>query len=368
MTDSDSLHRPILTLRGLDKSYRDERVLSNLDLDVNEGEYLVVLGPSGCGKSTLLQLIAGLLTLDAGEITLGSRSLSSTAPQDRDISILFQDDRLYPHWTLRQNLEIAIRRSQVKSLARDALVGLTSRFGIADLLDRRPDQISGGQLRRAALAKALLRQPAICLLDEPLTAIDSMLREDVMEILTNHPRARGEGLSPTAFVHVTHDGDEAMRLADRIVVMGAGQVIQSDAPERLYHQPHSLEAARAIGTPSANLIPMRWLCGVSPESAAVLKQTLPGCHDSATLVIRPETIHINPSDAKQFGNFSIDETACSFTGLVVSSRFVTGRWFTRLVVEPSGAERLFLNVLTSPRINNRSVRAEVALSDLVCLH
>lgn len=166
-------------------------MLDGLDLDIQAGEYVVALGPSGCGKSTLLQIIAGLIPPDAGEITLGSRVLNRVAPLDRDVSILFQDDRLYPHWSLRQNLEIAVRRSAVKAAINEGLNAvdravLMQRLGIDDLLERRPDQVSGGQLRRAALAKALLRQPAICLLDEPLAAIDATLREDVIRLLSNH--------------------------------------------------------------------------------------------------------------------------------------------------------------------------------------
>jgi len=341
---------PELLLRGIRKSFAGTTVIDGLDLDVNPGEYLVVLGPSGCGKSTLLRIIAGLIAPDAGQIESKSQPWQRLPPGERDVSILFQDDRLYPHWNLRKNLEIALRRSPTPT-STEAMTSLTDRLGIGGLLDRRPDQISGGQLRRAALAKALLRKPSICLLDEPLTAIDTTLREDVLQLLADTPRDRGVSLSATAIIHVTHDGDEAMRLADRIAVIGDGRVRQCGTPEDVYRHPNSIDVASAIGTPPPNLIPMTWVRDAMPDRYERFLRAIPDCNDTSILVVRPESIRIVPHEKSIAPNHSVDENEWWLPVTVESSRWIAGRWLHRLRIDtdkPSSlvafsAERLNFN-------------------------
>lgn len=365
--DEEPIAAPNLKLRGVSKSFDGERVLDGLDLSVSEGEYVVVLGPSGCGKSTLLQIIAGLVPLDAGTVEFALQSLGRVAPKDRDVAFLFQDDRLYPHWTLRQNLRIAMDRSPVKSSGNDVMSELARRLGIDGLLERRPDEVSGGQLRRAALVKALLRQPAVCLLDEPLSAIDMMLREDLIALLADYPRDRGSSLSQTSILHVTHDGEEAMRLADRIVVLGSGRVLQSGTPESIYRSPCSLEVAKAIGTPPANLIPLRWLRSVFASSYEAILQSLPGCDETSFLVLRPESVEITDQSVGNDQVTVVSEDAWNVTASVISSRFVEGRWLTRLapVAEP-GTVWTFAT-RHRPGTIGKNVVARIPLCDLVAV-
>ncbi|MCM2371356.1 ABC transporter ATP-binding protein [Aporhodopirellula aestuarii] len=357
-----------LTLRGIRKSFGRECVLDGLNLDVSEGEYLVVLGPSGCGKSTLLQIIAGLVRPDSGDVKLASRSLDRVSPKDRDVSILFQDDRLYPHWNLRKNLELACDRSPVKKhQSGDPVLELAQRLNIGGLLQRRPDEISGGQLRRAALAKALLRQPAVCLLDEPFAAIDTMMREDLISLLADFPRERGGGCSQTSVVHVTHDGEEAMRLADRIVVLGGGRVLQSGTPDDIYRKPQSLDVAKAIGTPPANMIAGNQVRAMLADRYDQLVQALPGCHDSSTFIVRPEHIRLALQTDVSDRDGDICDGQWRLAATVLSSRFVAGRWLASISVD---ADRELVLTVSSPlEIGpaGRHVIAHVSLADIVCV-
>ncbi len=356
-----------LSLRGVYHSYGNIPVLQNLDLDVLEGEYCVIVGPSGCGKSTLLRIIAGLQTALAGEISLGRRSLRGVAPRKRDVAILFQDDRLYPHWTLQQNLDVARANSPLDRTRADASPELLRRLGISDILDRRPDQISGGQLRRAALAKALLRHASVCLLDEPLSAIDATLREDLLDVLNNFPRDRGDAMSRTAIIHVTHDGEEAMRLADRIVVMGEGRILQSGTPVDVYRKPQTIEVARAIGTPPANLIPMPWIQTVAASCAETMQELMTQCSETVTLVVRPEAIRLVSPTSRAEQSMRIENNQWLIAGTVSSSRFIGGRYLVHFVTEAMPARTLTVSVDAEVAIPEGSVDAYVSLGKITCL-
>ncbi|WP_044300907.1 ABC transporter ATP-binding protein [Rhodopirellula sallentina] len=358
MTDASHL-----VLRGIRKTYGDECVLNGVSLDVREGEYVVILGPSGCGKSTLLQIIAGLVRADSGSVELSSRSLDRTSPNDRDVSILFQDDRLYPHWTLRQSLQVACDRSPVKAKVDGLLDQIAERLGIGLQLDRRPDEVSGGQLRRAALAKALLRQPAVCLLDEPLTAIDTMLREELVSLLADYPRSRGDSLSRTSIVHVTHDGDEAMRLADRIVVMGQGRVLQSDAPELVYRKPKTLGVAKALGTPPANFLPLRWVQATVPGQAESIVNAVSCKGDDSVLVVRPESAQWLTAELER----ATPGAALEFEAQIVSSRYVGGRYVIQVSPLADGGTRLTLFSHGEIAATGEPGLVRIPFSELACV-
>jgi ABC-type sugar transport system ATPase subunit len=356
-----------LSLRGICHWYGNTPVLQNLDLDVFEGEYCVIVGPSGCGKSTLLRIIAGLQTPRAGEITLGGHSLRGVAPRKRDVAILFQDDRLYPHWTLRHNLDVAKANSRLDKTLTDANPELLRRLGIEEILDRRPDQISGGQLRRAALAKAVLRRPSVCLLDEPLSAIDAMLREELLAALIDFPRDRGDAMSRTAIIHVTHDGEEAMRLADRIVVMGEGRVLQSGTPEHVYREPQSIAVARAIGTPPANLIPMSWIQTVAAPCAEAIQKLISPCSETVTLVVRPEAIQLVSPTHRTDQSMGIDNNQWWIAGTVSSSRFVGGRYLVHFLTAATPSRTLTVSVDANVAKLEGGLDARVSLSEIKCV-
>ncbi|TWT89305.1 ABC transporter ATP-binding protein [Neorhodopirellula pilleata] len=301
-----------LKLIGIDHSYADVPILRSLDFSLAAGEYCVVLGRSGSGKSTLLRLIAGLIPLEAGTIKMNQQCVARTSPKDRHVAMLFQDDRLYPHWTLRRAMELACRASNVEQDTKTEIESLARRFQIADVLDRRPDQVSGGQLRRAALAKAILRRPAVLLLDEPLHGLDATLREDFLSLLADLPRQRGRttastDLPSTAIVHVTHDGDEAMRLADRIAVLDQGRVVQSGPPSEIYHRPQTLAVARSLGHPPVNVL------SANAANAFALEST------ESQWIVRPENLEVVASDTQR-------SNGIQWQARLIKSRFVNGHW------------------------------------------
>lgn len=237
----------LVHLHQLIKSFRGQLVLDQFDLEVESGSYLVLLGPSGCGKTTTLRMIAGLERPDSGQVNINGENVTSVPPRKRDVSMVFQNDGLYPHLTVEQTLRLALRgrckASEVDSRFSEA-VDLT---GVSKLLDRLPGQMSGGELRRAAIATAIAKKTVIRLFDEPMSALDVGLREQMQRDLV-----RWHHEVPGATIHVTHDGNEAMRSADRIAVMGGGRILQVGDPATVYDQPQEIAVAKAIGTPAMN--------------------------------------------------------------------------------------------------------------------
>ncbi|WP_161604420.1 ABC transporter ATP-binding protein [Roseiconus nitratireducens] len=229
-------------IREISLNFGDVSVLRELDLTVQEGEYLVVLGASGCGKTSLLRMVAGLLSPTSGRIFFGDRDVTSLPPRERDVAFVPQQDGLYPHLTIAESIATGIRENLSRRERGDRVRQAAARVGLESLLERLPHQLSGGQLRRAALAKALARQATVRLLDEPLSAIDSHLRFQIEDDLRQLHQA-----SPGVTLHVTHDGQEALRLADRIAVIEDGRVVQVDRPDAVLRQPSSLGVAAALG-------------------------------------------------------------------------------------------------------------------------
>jgi ABC-type sugar transport system ATPase subunit len=249
------------------KFFDSVAALDDFNLEIADSEFLVLLGPSGCGKSTALRLVAGLERPTTGTISIGEHVVNDLAPVDRDIAMVFQSYALYPHKSVRQNIEFPLKSRGVPRDERSGLVRAAAEtVGLLDLLDRRPRQLSGGQRQRVALARALVRQPAAFLMDEPLSNLDAKLRgETRAELIALHQRLQ------TTFLYVTHDQVEAMTMGDRVAVMNEGRLQQVDTPATLYAVPRNIFVASFVGTPGMNLFAPRVLeggdhiAGVRPE-------------------------------------------------------------------------------------------------------
>ena len=242
---------PRLVLSDISKRYDDVIALDNVSFEVQDGELLVLVGPSGCGKSTTLRLIAGLESLQAGNIALNGADITTTAPKDRDIAMVFQNYALYPHMTVRQNLGFGLKMKKMSSSKIESRVKETAEaLDIESLLDRKPGQLSGGQKQRVAVGRAMIRKPAVFLFDEPLSNLDAKLRVTLRnELIRLHQR-----LAAT-ILYVTHDQIEALTLGDRIAVMKDGQIQQLGTPQQVYNEPANTFVASFIGHPAMNLVP-----------------------------------------------------------------------------------------------------------------
>src|SRR5436190_8326491 len=240
-----------LTVRNLNKSFGAVDVLKGVNLDVEPGEFVVLVGPSGCGKSTLLAMIAGLETITSGEIAIGDRIVNNVAPKDRDIAMVFQSYALYPTMTVRQNITFGMESRGVPKAVQNAAVERVSNLlHIEMLLHRKPSQLSGGQRQRVAMGRALVRDPVLFLFDEPLSNLDAKLRVEMRtEIKKLYQR-----LDKTT-VYVTHDQVEAMTLASRIAVMHQGQLQQFAEPRVVYERPANMFVAGFMGSPAMNFLP-----------------------------------------------------------------------------------------------------------------
>ncbi|EJC64270.1 ATPase component of ABC-type sugar transporter [Rhizobium leguminosarum bv. viciae WSM1455] len=232
------------------KSYGHFEVLHGVDIDIQDGEFVILVGPSGCGKSTLLRMIAGLEEISAGRISIGSKVVNNVAPKERDIAMVFQSYALYPHLTVEANMGFSLKLAKApKEQTRQRVREAAEILGLAHLLDRYPKNLSGGQRQRVAMGRAIVRNPQVFLFDEPLSNLDAKLRVQMRsEIKQLHQRLK------TTTIYVTHDQIEAMTMADRIVVMRDGFVEQIGSPLDLYDRPANLFVAGFIGSPAMNLI------------------------------------------------------------------------------------------------------------------
>jgi len=237
-------------LRGVRKSYGTNAVIHGIDVDVADGEFVVIVGPSGCGKSTLLRMVAGLEEITDGEIVIGGRVVNRLEPKDRDIAMVFQNYALYPHMSVFDNMAYGLR---IRGLAKADIAARVNRAAeileLGPLLPRKPGQLSGGQRQRVAMGRAIVREPAVFLFDEPLSNLDAKLRVQMrFEIQKLHRR-----LSTTS-LYVTHDQVEAMTLAQRMIVMNAGRAEQIGTPMEVYENPATLFVAGFIGSPAMNFL------------------------------------------------------------------------------------------------------------------
>jgi multiple sugar transport system ATP-binding protein len=240
-----------ITLSDVGKIYDDgTRAVSELNLDVQDGELVVFVGPSGCGKSTALRMIAGLEEISEGEIRIGDRVVNNLRPRDRDVAMVFQNYALYPHMTVAENIGFALRMRKVpKDEARRRIEETARILGLAEHLRRKPRQLSGGQRQRVAMGRAIVREPHVFLMDEPLSNLDAKLRVQMRAEISRIQRQ----LEVTT-VYVTHDQVEAMTMGDRVAVLRRGLLQQFDAPQRLYEQPANLFVASFIGSPAMNML------------------------------------------------------------------------------------------------------------------
>ena len=250
-TRDDDRHVSFLELERLEKTWPDgTRAVRGVDLTLEDGEFVVLLGPSGCGKTTTLRMIAGLEQPTNGRVRLAGRDVTELRPSQRDIGFVFQFFALYPHMSVAENIGFPLECAGVPRAERDAtLRRLAEHLDLTELLPRRPRELSGGDQQRVALARAMARRPALWLMDEPLGQLDTALRGEMCEYLRAQQLEHG-----AATVYVTHDQEEAMRLADRVVVMDAGEILQAAAPQEVYDDPATLFVARFVGSPGMNLL------------------------------------------------------------------------------------------------------------------
>ncbi|MFG0265625.1 MAG: ABC transporter ATP-binding protein [Rhodopirellula sp. JB055] len=314
-----------------------KRVVNSFDLSLSPGEYCVVLGPSGCGKSTLLHGIAGLIEATEGSIAIHGKEVTRVAARRRNVGLLFQHDTMYPHLSVEQTLRIAAQANPERHLSASEIdqriLAISETMSLDSAwLPRRPETLSGGQRRRVALAKTLIREPSVCLLDEPMAAIDRLASERLMERLAEVSRQKE---SPT-FVHVTHDGEEAMRLADKIVVMSEGEILQVGPPSEIYQSPHSAEVALALGSPSCNLIALVEAIQNCPQLGEALELPDGQSPKNLSLTLRPETIQLLEPASDQNNGTVTESGKWQFPATVLERRDLGGRTLLRLA--PIGSE------------------------------
>ncbi|OOY11932.1 spermidine/putrescine ABC transporter ATP-binding protein [Thioclava marina] len=267
-------------IRSVSHRFQSFTALEGIDLEIAAGEFIVLLGPSGCGKTTLLSIIGGFLTPSEGEIVIGGRDMTRVAPKDRPTTTMFQDYALFPHMNLRDNVAFGLRMRGVGRKARhDRALEMLEMVGLSAFAARKPHALSGGQRQRVALARALAVEPDVLLLDEPLGALDLKLRRQMQDELKNIQRKVG-----TTFIHVTHDQEEAMAIADRIVVMNRGHIEHFGTPEDVYLRPRTLFSADFMG--EMNRIPVRRDGGNSVSPLGPLPLDL----GEGLLCLRPENI------------------------------------------------------------------------------
>ncbi|WP_299747696.1 ABC transporter ATP-binding protein [uncultured Tateyamaria sp.] len=240
-----------LSLKNVNKSFGKVHVLKDINLDVEEGEFVVFVGPSGCGKSTLLRVIAGLEDATSGEVSIGDEVVNMTPPSKRGIAMVFQSYALYPHLNVRGNMTLALKQEgQPKSVIEERVQTASRMLNLEPYLDRYPSELSGGQRQRVAIGRAIVRKPALFLFDEPLSNLDAALRMNTRIEIANLHRQLGASM-----IYVTHDQTEAMTLADKIVVLRDGRVEQIGSPMELYNNPANQFVAGFLGSPSMNFFP-----------------------------------------------------------------------------------------------------------------
>ena len=289
-------------LKGIEKSYGTLTILRDLNLDVADGEFLVLLGPSGCGKSTTLRMIAGLEAITRGKLIMGGRDVTNAHPRERNVAMVFQNYALYPHMTVADNIGYPLRIARVdRKTRRNQIEKAAEKVGLETYLDRYPRDLSGGQRQRTALARALVRNPDVFLLDEPLSNLDAKLRVAMRSEIKHLQRT----LSAT-MIYVTHDQVEAMTLADRIVLFSDGEIQQIGTPDQIYDDPENLFVAGFIGSPPMNFIRGASSGGVF-EAEGVNRFEAP--HDGElTLGFRAEDVVLDPKGRISGTVFEIEPT------------------------------------------------------------
>ncbi len=276
-----------ITLDKVAKRFGEVEVIPPLDLTIEDGEFVVFVGPSGCGKSTLLRLIAGLEDVSGGEIRIDGQNATELPPAKRGLAMVFQSYALYPHMSVRKNIAFPLKMAGLSEDEQKKRIDNAAKIlNLTDYIDRRPGQLSGGQRQRVAIGRAIVREPAAFLFDEPLSNLDAALRVGMrLEITELHDRLK------TTMIYVTHDQVEAMTMADKIVVLRAGHIEQVGTPLELYRAPRNVFVAGFIGSPKMNLI-------AGAEA---------GKHGCKTIGIRPEHIAVSPTEGTWKGRVGVSE-------------------------------------------------------------
>jgi multiple sugar transport system ATP-binding protein len=303
-----------VTLRNICKHYDGTAITRNIDLDIEDGEFVVFVGPSGCGKSTLLRLIAGLEEISSGELLIDGQRVNDLPPKDRSVGMVFQSYALYPHMTVAENMAFGLKLAKIgKAQVRSKVEEVSRILQLDALLERKPKDLSGGQRQRVAIGRTLVREPKVFLFDEPLSNLDAFLRVQMrIEISRLHQRLK------STMIYVTHDQVEAMTMADKIVVLEAGRIAQVGAPLELYHYPRNRFVAGFLGSPQMNFLQVR---AFSASSEAV-EIEMPGGYrmrvlvdgtgvepgEELTLGVRPEHfVAAEQADFAFYGQISVAE-------------------------------------------------------------
>jgi ABC-type sugar transport system ATPase subunit len=288
-----------VSLLNVNKHYGELQVIHNVSLTVNDGEFVVFVGPSGCGKSTLLRAIAGLEDITDGELRIGGKLVNDVPPSDREVAMVFQSYALYPHMSVRSNMEFGLKVNKVDAAERQKRIEDTAKIlQLEEYLDRKPAQLSGGQRQRVAIGRAIVKQPRVFLFDEPLSNLDAALRVQMRVELDNLHKTLG-----TTMIYVTHDQVEAMTLADKIVVLNDGRTEQIGRPMDLYHRPRTKFVAGFIGSPKMNFLEVEIKSENGQADSVVYGESVISCPgfelaglmeagDRLTLGIRPEHLSL----------------------------------------------------------------------------
>lgn len=239
-----------ISLKNVKKAYGNDVVIENLNLEIKDGSFTVLVGPSGCGKSTTLRMITGLETVTEGDVFIDGQRVNDVAPGKRDIAMVFQNYALYPTMTVEENIEFGLANKKVPKAERKRRIEEVCEIvGLTEYLKRKPANLSGGQRQRVALARAMVKAPKVFMMDEPLSNLDAKLRGQMRVELINMHKRMG-----TTFVYVTHDQVEAMSMADDIVLMDKGKIVQQSGPKELYHNPNCIYTAQFVGSPQTNIL------------------------------------------------------------------------------------------------------------------
>ncbi len=281
-----------IVIKNLEKSFGENKVINNFNIDIKDGEFIVLVGPSGCGKSTLLRMVSGLESIDQGEIFLDTKLINNLIPSKREIAMVFQSYALYPHMNVFENMSFGLKMEKIsKNEINEKVNHAATTLQIEDLLDRKPKQLSGGQRQRVAIGRAITRNPKVFLFDEPLSNLDAALRSEMrVEISKLHKKLK------TNIIYVTHDQIEAMTLADRIVVLNKGIIEQFGTPNEIYTDPNNIFVAEFIGSPKMNIIKINKEQIINSNTIELFKNKITfenfDFKDEIYLGIRPEDISI----------------------------------------------------------------------------
>ncbi|BBH54579.1 ABC transporter ATP-binding protein [Fluviispira sanaruensis] len=326
-------------LKNLKKSYQNTQVIKNINFEINDGEFIVVLGPSGCGKSTMLRMVAGLENVSDGEIHIGDSNVTKLEPKDRSIAMVFQNYALYPHMTVYKNIAYGLKLHKVPKLEIEKKVNKAAELlQLKELLHRKPNQLSGGQRQRVAMGRAIVREPNVFLFDEPLSNLDAKLRTQMrFEIKNIHRNVQ------TTSIYVTHDQIEAMTLADRIMLLNKGEIEQVGTPSELYEKPASIFVGGFIGNP-----PMNFISG-QIASQYVSSDKL---NETTVVGIRPEKIQVcdqNSTTKQNEYSIPFEIKMCESIGYETLIYGIIEKSETELIVKVTkntfhDRQKIFLNI------------------------